>query len=200
MIYYNRRKQMTTHIPKHHVNRLFTYDFFKSLDQTLHTHVVMNPVFLAQDTKQEARMQKNAEQRFQKAWDRIYPGVVEKNNLHTFEQGTFLIVHPYVKREDHKKALKGKAVPKWMLLAQWLDVDGNPSFDHESSMEHINELPNMSLTDPHLALAFMETVRDKDTKEVNSTLQVIKGPESWLETIQGPWEQLDLTTPEKDTD
>lgn len=186
---------MTNYIPKHEVNRLFTYDFFKDLDECLPDLVAMNPVFLSKGTKHEARMQKNAPERFQKGRNMIYPSLVEKNNLHTFEQGTFLIVHPYVKREDNKKALKGKSVQRWMLLAQWFDVDCQPLFHPDTPIDHVKNLHPISLSDAHLGLALMETMTNSTTKEVNNTLHVIQGPPAWLDSIEGPWAQVIIHTP-----
>ena len=181
---------MPKYIPKKEVFRLFPYAFYEQLDQQLVDLVSTNIAFLTRDTKYEKKVSKNPKAQFDKHRNKTYGQILERNNLHTFPQGTFLVLDTFVKREDNEKAIKGRPVPRQMLLAQRIAADGTPVFHKDTPTSDVTDLNPAQLSDERLILAFMETVKDNATKEVSNVLHVIQAPEDWLETIEGPWQWL----------
>lgn len=184
---------MPQFILKNNVFNLFTYGFYDKLNTQLKNHTPMNPAFLAQGTKFDKKIKNEKKRRkvFNTARNQMYPKVVEQHNIHSLEQGTFLILDPFTHVSHREQALKGEKVPRYMLLAQLFDDDQQPLFVKASKQKTLQHLPSIHPENKRLALAFMETVPDKETTSVSNTLQVIQGPSHWTDQLQGDWEYLD---------
>lgn len=188
---------MPKYIPKKDVFRLFPHRFFEELETEMPSLIPMNVAFLAKGTKYDKK-KKHPKIEFDKNRQKVYSSLIERNNLHTFNQGTFLVLETFVNAEDRINAIKGKPVKRQMLLAQYITADNQPLFTKATPLSAIKQTSLFHADNDRLVLAFMETVRDKETTKVSNMLHVIKGPTDWLNQINGPWQWLDKTATQSD--
>ena len=186
---------MPKFIQKNDVFRLFSYGFYDRLNERLKNYVPMNIAFLVDGTKYAKKIGKKKLKYFTNNRQQTYNTIVERNNIHTLEQGTFLILDPFVHVEDKEDTILGKKVNRYMLLAQFFTEDGEPVFTSEATHADIKRLTPMHPDNVRLVLALMETVQGTDTTEVNNTLRIIQAPEKWLDELVGPWEYLQNEKP-----
>lgn len=176
---------MPKFIPNRHVRRMFPFDFFNELSQTLPEFIPENPAFLLQDTAFQDKLGDNQQDLFETLRKQVLDNTkIEQNNLYKLDQGTFLILETYVKKKDQYKAIKHEPTAKYLLLAQLFDSSQQPVFAEDVAIESIRTIPEILWDDPNLVLAILQIMPDPDDNdEILSELGFVKGPQFFMNAL-----------------
>lgn len=174
---------MMKYIPNRHIKRMFPYEFFKELHVVLTGYSPENVVFALQDTEYEHLLDDNKRQQFNDVRaEMLGDKTLEENNIYQLDQGEFLIIDNYIRREDREKFIKKQPVDQFVLLGQLYDKNEEPVFSKEGSLKTVRQIPEVLWDDPNLALVLMQvsSANDQDTYEETVDLGIIKGPDHFI--------------------
>lgn len=182
---------MLNYIPNRHIKRMFPYQFYNELYEVLKGYTPENVVFLLRGTELEDKLDNdNLEKQFEEVRDTMFSakndtGVkVEEYNLYELDQGEFLILDTYIKREDVKDFINQKSVDRYALLVQLFDKDEKPVFSKEQNISLIRQIPEVLWDDPNLAILIMKISSANQTElEDTIDLGVIKAPQFYIDKL-----------------
>lgn len=181
---------MLKYIPNRHVKRMFPYEFYDELYGVLHGYTPENPVFLLRGTELEDKLDDDRVKQFNEVRDVMLgakndAGVsIEEYNIYELDQGEFLILDTYIKRDDVKDFINQKSIDRYALLVQLFDKNQKPILSKEQNISVIREIPEVLWDDPNLAILIMKISSANSTEQEETIdLGVIKAPQFYIDKL-----------------
>ena len=182
---------MLKYIPNRHIKRMFPYAFFDELYEPLKGYTPDNPVFLIRGSELDKKM--SDEDRIKEFEAHRDIALKQKNpegqsleefNIYKLDQGEFLVLDTYIKRDDIQKLINSEPINRYILMVQLFDKNEQPIFSTEQNISLIREIPEVLWDDPNLAILIMKVVSaESDELEETIDIGIIKAPQFYIDNL-----------------
>lgn len=180
------------YIPNRHVKRVFPYEFYDELYERLTQFTPENVVFLLRDTEFENKLDDDVKSQFDNIRDIMLNDkneegtTLEEYNIYSeLDQGEFLVLDTFIRREDRDKFIQKQPIDQFVLLVQLFDENQQPIFSKDGQLSKVRKLDAIETDHPDLAMMLMQVASaDADNSlETHVELGVIQGPDHFIEKL-----------------
>lgn len=157
---------MPTTIPKHHIKRLFPFDFYYEIQEQMPNYIFYNPAFLL--AKQQNLNKTQQEKMFNAIKNDHVLDLLTKNNIVNIEPyGEMLLLDHCCKTEDvdhiivDQKNRNEHAMT--IMIVQLYDQHQQPIFSEKTHIHTIAELKRITYKDPQIFIGIL-IMEDNNTQ------------------------------------
>lgn len=150
-------------IKSEHMNRMFPFEFYDELSETLTGYTLTNPAFLLHK-KQALPIEKRRELFAKTRNEEVLSALNSQNILDAEPFGELLQLELCTKDEFVDQMINDRVgrsqIPLAILVGQLYDSSGAPVFSKDVTDESIRQIPEVLWDDPNLLLAVIEYGQD----------------------------------------